>query len=141
MTYSVSPPRAPQNLTMNRESRSSSQSTDIGESTNPKVFKMFSRNYSGRDPHTWWYVAFPPTSTQPLRSRKPFFDMLTIIDRALKLGHLVIIVHNLQAAYVTLPSLEGVEDPPANLLSLFHAWKLVFEDIEDAIQKLRDLAT
>jgi ankyrin repeat protein len=49
-------------------------------------------------------------------------------------------MYNLQAIYGTPLSWEGVNDPPAYLLSLFHHWKLVLEDIEDALQKLHDLA-
>jgi hypothetical protein len=49
-------------------------------------------------------------------------------------------MHNFQEIYGTPPSLEGVNNPPAHLLALLYAWNRILEDIEDAVQKLHDLA-
>lgn len=66
--------------------------------------------------------------------------MLTIVDRSLKLGYLLNTRHNLQENYGTPSSLEGIVDPPAHSLALHYSWKRILDHIEDAVQKLHDLA-
>src|SRR5271154_6075350 len=49
-------------------------------------------------------------------------------------------MHNLQEIYGTPPSLEGFTDPPAHLLALLYFRNRILEHIEDAVQRLHDLA-
>jgi hypothetical protein len=66
--------------------------------------------------------------------------VLTIVDRLLKLGHLLNTMHNFQEIYGTPPSLEGFIDPPAHLLALHYSRNRILEHVEDAVQRLHDLA-
>lgn len=49
-------------------------------------------------------------------------------------------MHNLQNFYGIPPSLEGFIEPPAHLLALLYSWSRILEHIEDAVQRLHDLA-
>lgn len=49
-------------------------------------------------------------------------------------------MHNLQKIYGPPPSLEGFIEPPAHLLPLLYSWNRTLERIEDAVQRLHDLA-